>query len=542
MVVRMRCIGGGDEKLTKALIQLYKNQKLCDFTLISRDVSLKCHRLVLIAKCTYFERLLSTFSVNELDISEIVPPEYLSDLVNVFYTGDIKLVKEKAADWVVIADRLGLQTLSNFYKNYIIKNLTTKELIELSDRYSDNQLSPMTRYSLLSCVNGALDSALITFAATSDFLELDFNSVVRYLSRDSIWIPSEKYVFETVFRWIKAKHEERKDLEIDLIQKVVRLNEIPIKSLVNEMGTYPVVKRQKLDSTLKKAVSKTYPCWTRSHLIRHYNTRVIERETGTIALQMYDASAQRVFSHSITRRRTRHSFYTVNNGSIYAFGGESDSYYYQTGKPNPVISRFDISRNDEWTSLGAVLHGQLANYRTKGLSVAVNRSGTFLIGGTISFQSFYAPNVTETRFIKMTDLDGGDKVTSTYHASLSVPFNRATDKVLPFLVDISGSDVILLVTSRKLLQLDPTEMKWIELPAPMSPISNYNWVSNADYLFLNGPRSVLRYSLYAKKWSRSKNSVRDAGKFHMHIHRSDLVFVSPTDGMLKHQIGFEKFK
>ena len=536
----------GGLSLGRSLYKLYKEGKECDFKIITGDVSVNCHRLVLMSNCKYFERMLGGLfadaSKNEIDLSESIPPELLLDLVRFLYIGHISLTKENAIEWVILADMLDLLDVVSHVKEWIIKHFSNVELFEISLRYS-NRDNIHSIGNLLSFVTGFFNSSAVEYSYTPEFNALDFDSVVHYLSRDRIWIPHEKFVFEAALRWVSFKQEERKEMSLELIDKVVRLKEIPVSCLKNEILAHPI---PNFPEKVQQAIRDATRLSTRCNIMKAHNTIVrLKGERKKHVILMYDYFSKRSFCRTIknTPLIQKNEPTLVHSGDfIYRFGGPRSRYQRQ--EPNDVefeeryskIDRYEISQN-AWTVVNVKLPSEISvcSYSDGShLSAAVNRSGRCLVATTVSNDQ-----TSRTTFTEIENINESERV--KIHHEITVPHVRKLTKMFAFVVAVPDSDELLVLNHDKLMKFDPVAKKLSLLPSPISGIIDMAWTASAEYLFVHGARKVMRYAFQQQKWTKSTKEARvNLEKLNMFATEEGVAFTT-DDGLLRHEIGHEKF-
>ena len=225
------------QELVSRLDALRGKESFFDVTVSVKDKEFKAHRLVLAAASPFFLSLLvSDMREGKEQFIRIELEEatgsVVEEVLKYIYTGNVAVTEETAHDLVAAADYLLLPGLKTLACDVLEENITIENCIfnyYFADKY---QCLELTRES-----RGFINSNFSSVMKTDDFLKLDIEQVMKWVSSDCVTVGSEEEIFKGIVQWVSHKKSERENNFAELLRQV-RLKSMShdflFKELVNE--------------------------------------------------------------------------------------------------------------------------------------------------------------------------------------------------------------------------------------------------------------------------------------------------------------------
>lgn len=222
------------QELIERLDALRRDERFCDVTVAVNDKEFKTHKVVLAAVSPFFLALLESDmkESNEQLISielEEATSTVFDEVLKYIYTGNVSVTKEICHNLIATADYLLLPGLKTFAGNFMKENLTTENCI-FNYYFAD-------KYQCFELREGAREEIITNFIAvmeTGDFLNLDIEQVIEWVSSDDIIVGAEEEIFKGIIRWVSHNKTERGRHFLDLLHQV-RLRSISSEFLFQEL-------------------------------------------------------------------------------------------------------------------------------------------------------------------------------------------------------------------------------------------------------------------------------------------------------------------
>ena len=211
------------EKLFERLNALRKQETFCDVTVAVKGKEFKAHKVVLAAASPFFlslwesHMLESNEQLIEIKLEEATA-SVMEEVLQYIYTGNVSVTEESCNDLVATADYLLLPGLKSLACDFLKKKLAIDNCVftyYFADRYHCAELKE------LSCWEINLNFTAVM--KTGDFLNLDMNQVMEWVSSDDIKVSYEEEVFDGIVKWVSYNKSERESCFFDLLRQV-RLN------------------------------------------------------------------------------------------------------------------------------------------------------------------------------------------------------------------------------------------------------------------------------------------------------------------------------
>ena len=222
------------QELINRLDALRRKESFFDVTVSVKDKEFKAHRLVLAAASPFFLSLLvSDMREGKEQLIRIELEEatgsVMEEVLKYIYTGNVAITKDTAHDLVAAADYLLLPGLKTLACDVLEENITNENCIfnyYFADKYQCLELMEE------SCefINSNFSSVM----ETDDFLKLDIEQVMKWVSSDYVTVGSEEEIFKGIVKWVSHKKSERESNFAELLRQV-RLKSMSHDFLFNEL-------------------------------------------------------------------------------------------------------------------------------------------------------------------------------------------------------------------------------------------------------------------------------------------------------------------
>ncbi|XP_068684085.1 kelch-like protein 3 [Montipora foliosa] len=222
------------QELLCRLDALRRKESFFDVTVSVKDKEFKAHRLVLAAASPFFLSLLvSDMRERKEQFIRIELEEatgsVMEEVLKYIYTGNVAVTKENAHDLVAVADYLLLPGMKTLACDVLEENITNENCIfnyYFADKYQCLELMEE------SCefINSNFSSVM----ETDDFLKLDIEQVMKWVSSDYVTVGSEEEIFKGIVQWVSHKKSERESNFAELLRQV-RLKSMSHDFLFNEL-------------------------------------------------------------------------------------------------------------------------------------------------------------------------------------------------------------------------------------------------------------------------------------------------------------------
>ena len=126
---------------------LLKSSKLTDFTIHADNQKFTCHKAILAARSSFFERMLTNNTEEESTDQELtltdISPDTVGNMLNYIYTNTVENIAETATDLLPLADKYDLAGLKAMCSEALIPQIrleTAVELAMMSDEHNAENL------------------------------------------------------------------------------------------------------------------------------------------------------------------------------------------------------------------------------------------------------------------------------------------------------------------------------------------------------------------------------------------------------------------
>ena len=195
---------------------------MTDVELVSEDVSLPCHKLVLSLHSHYFKTLFSSSGFAESGQEQIpmshISPSLLELIVKFIYTGNITVTRETAVDILEVVTCLQIEDKEDNLVQVVSKVLincakSSTKFQELF--YIWNVSVTYDLHDVLEIVLSEVDNKLETFLSDPEDLVwlsyLGWEELRQILVREELCVQSETVLLQFVLNWAKDKVDSDED-------------------------------------------------------------------------------------------------------------------------------------------------------------------------------------------------------------------------------------------------------------------------------------------------------------------------------------------
>lgn len=248
-------------KIMRGMWEMRDEQFLTDFKIKASHKELFCHKLVLAAGCEFFRCLLSHEDAKEVRQGFIEFPTLdfhaLQLITEYFYCGQVTFELSKAQSLIQAADYLQVPDLPMKISKLVLDHLSADACLQwycFADIYGFDDILVKAREMM--CDN------FFTITSSQDFFELDYTSVMEYLSWEEVDCTSSSALV-ALFGWMMHDVQERKHKVQDVLDivKLHTCSQGALKHVMTQYGphliTTPELQQQFLD-----AITNDTPEWT----------------------------------------------------------------------------------------------------------------------------------------------------------------------------------------------------------------------------------------------------------------------------------------
>ena len=229
------------DELIERINALRTKQRFCDVTVVVKGQEFQAHKLMLAAASPFFLSLLeSQMKERTEDLIKIELQEttalVMEEVLAYVYTGNVSLTTENGHDLIATADYLLLPGLKTMAEDFLKLHLTIENSVfnyYFAEKYQCCGLKEESRKMINENFRKVME--------TADFLSLDENQVVNWVSSDDVIVEAEQDIFKGIVRWVLHNRREREETFPKLLQQV-RLSSVSHEYLVNELLNEELIK------------------------------------------------------------------------------------------------------------------------------------------------------------------------------------------------------------------------------------------------------------------------------------------------------------
>ena len=229
------------EELIERINALRTNQRFSDVTVVVKGEEFQAHKIVLAAASPFFLSLLesqmkeTTENTIKIELEEATA-SVMEEVLAYVYTGNASLTKENGHNLLATADFLLLPGLEAMAENFLKRHLTVENCVSnyyFAEKYQCRGLKEE------SCK--MIHENFRKVMGTADFLVLDENQVMYWVSSDDVIVEAEEDIFEGIIQWVLHNRSEREENFPKLLRQV-RVPSISHEYLVNRFLNEELIK------------------------------------------------------------------------------------------------------------------------------------------------------------------------------------------------------------------------------------------------------------------------------------------------------------
>ena len=229
------------DELIARINALRTKQRFCDVTVVVDGGEFQAHKLVLAAASPFFLSLLEsqmkekTEDLIKIELQEANAP-VMEEVLAYAYTGNVSLTTENGHDLIATADYLLLPGLKTMAEDFLKLHLTIENSV-FNYYFAEKYQCCGLKEESCKVINENFRKVM----ETADFLSLNENQVVNWVSRDDVIVEAEQDIFEGIVRWVLHNRSEREESFPKLLQQV-RLSSVSHEYLFNELLNKELIK------------------------------------------------------------------------------------------------------------------------------------------------------------------------------------------------------------------------------------------------------------------------------------------------------------
>ncbi|XP_018016317.1 kelch-like protein 18 [Hyalella azteca] len=360
--------------------EIRRKGKLCDVTLKVEEQSFSAHRIVLAAVMPYFNAMFTNGMV-ESKQREItmqgIEPGALESLINFAYSGKIKIDGDNVQSLLVGSSFLQLLQVKEACANFLINRLHPRNVLSIRS-FAETFSCPM----LVESCNRYLQKHFLQVAASEDFHQQTFESVLEIISRDELNVPSESSVFETAMSWVKR--DERRIIHLPEILKKIRMPLLTPEYLSDRVATENLIRSSHECRDLLDEAKDYHLMPERRPLLQNFRTRprccndivgliyavggITKSGDSLSTVEVFDPVLRRwEMAESMSMLRSRVGV-VVMDKKLYAIGG------YDGHDRLATVEVFDV-RQKSWSKVAPM------NCKRSAVGAAVLQGLLYVCGG-----------------------------------------------------------------------------------------------------------------------------------------------------------------
>eukprot|EP00095_Tigriopus_kingsejongensis_P011750 snap_masked-scaffold241_size241811-processed-gene-0.2 protein:Tk11750 transcript:snap_masked-scaffold241_size241811-processed-gene-0.2-mRNA-1 annotation:"ring canal kelch homolog" len=363
-------------RLLAGLDRLRQAGWLTDVVLEAGPVRVPAHKSVLAACSPYFMAMFTTF--HERDQARVtlneVEPEALRALVDYAYTAQVQISEDNVQNLLTAANLLQLEDVREACCDFLQAQLHPCNCLGIQ-AFADLHGC----LDLLASAQVFIDSHFTEVLDSDEFLQLRPEQVVSLIASDTITVPSEERVYESVLAWIQHDLEARR-MHIAELMSHVRLPLLSKEYLIQRVKEETLLESHpKCKDYIIEAL--TYHLMTTSAVS---SRRVRPRQPIGLpkimlaiggqapkairSVECYEFKEERWFPITEMDTRRCRCGVAVVRGRVYAVGGFNGSLRVRT------VDEYDPVK-ERWSSVATM------EARRSTLGVAVLHDRIYAVGG-----------------------------------------------------------------------------------------------------------------------------------------------------------------
>lgn len=217
---------------------MYRQNLLCDVILIADGIEIPAHKMILASCSPYFYAMFTGFEESRQDRITLVGVDYhaLQLLVEYVYTSLVEVTEENVQVLLTAANLLQLTDVRDACCDYLQTQLDPSNCLGIRDFADMHSCIDLFNYA-----DTYIEQHFAEVVQFDEFLNISHVQVENLVRSDSLLVPSEEKVFESVISWIQVDSEARLPYLACLMQHV-RLPLLSQEYLVQRVENEPLLK------------------------------------------------------------------------------------------------------------------------------------------------------------------------------------------------------------------------------------------------------------------------------------------------------------
>ena len=254
------------EELIERINALRTNQRFSDVTVAVKGEEFQAHKIVLAAASPFFLSLLesqmeeTTENTIKIELEEATA-SVMEEVLAYVYTGNASLTAENCHDFIATADFLLLPGLEAMAEDFLKRHLTVENCV-FNYYFAEKYQCCGLKGESCKMINENFRMVM----ETADFLGLDENQVICWVSSDDVIVEAEEDIFEGIIQWVLHNRSEREKNFPKLLRQV-RVPSISHEYLVNRLLNEELIKTNlECFNFVMECVKLIFNCTTESSI------------------------------------------------------------------------------------------------------------------------------------------------------------------------------------------------------------------------------------------------------------------------------------
>ncbi len=347
---------GHSHQLVQALQKLFKEEMLCDYTIIAEGQAFRTHRNIVAGVSDYFRAMLTGQMMEaRQDHVELkgVSAVAVSTLLQFAYSGQLSLSLEDVTEILAGACHLQIRSAVELCSDFLLSEMSLRNCVDI--------LNIAEMYSLATVRDHAFQLVLKCFGKLGDgeqLCKLSSGHMRQLLPSNSLNCVSELFLFQQVMHWINHDFEERGTEAVELLQHI-RYALMKPEELVDQVSqTHFMLSEPKCRSFLDEALH--YHVLPSRHPLMQTPRSQVRNQSSLVAFGGR-------YGIGVGYKYNSNQMHVLHDGKWYALPGSESNFLYSavvvvdnflyvcggTGKPahaRATCQRYD-PRTNSWTRI-----------------------------------------------------------------------------------------------------------------------------------------------------------------------------------------------
>ena len=235
------------DELQRSINKFLQHDEFCDFTLITNNTSIDCHKLVLSSASSYFYQVLydSEDPVNFFDVTPL-PDHILRTVVAFMYASEYVIGDENVIEIFKLSKTWNVEFLAMLCVKYMNDNATINNACRFYNSASDNVDQHESQM-----LNGFIRKHFTSLYESGQLSELSLKNFITIIEHDEINVKNEDVIFSSAVQIINQQTFVE---DINRCLNLIRFSHTSVDFLVNVILNHPLMKEPPRDRYPREAV------------------------------------------------------------------------------------------------------------------------------------------------------------------------------------------------------------------------------------------------------------------------------------------------